>query len=241
MKKFTLGERAVYGVQRCSKELSESVWSRNFYWYLLDVLENDTWREYITEAFGRPCRFDDLRAFLTHKDGLCWPSVPEVLQMIQIVADCQKELPPEKNALPGPKLQQWAQNALAALKDAGVELLQEKAAVSLPLAEHGTNQHGEQEREDMIISTPPVGGTSQTYLLRRLARDRPDLLERVKTGEFKSARAAAIEAGIVKPVPILRLVDDHARVAAKMIELLGHEKATELATTVLSQAEGRSA
>ena len=34
----------------------------------------------------------------------------------------------------------------------------------------------------------------QSYLLRRLARDRPDILERVKAGEFKSARAAAIEA-----------------------------------------------
>ena len=34
-----------------------------------------------------------------------------------------------------------------------------------------------------------------------MARDAPDVLERVKAGEFKSARAAAIEAGIIKPVP----------------------------------------
>ena len=42
-------------------------------------------------------------------------------------------------------------------------------------------------------------GTSQTYLIRRLKRDRPDIAERLARGEFKSARAAAIEAGIIKP------------------------------------------
>jgi hypothetical protein len=42
-------------------------------------------------------------------------------------------------------------------------------------------------------------GETQTYLLRRLARDRPDILERVKSGEFRSARAAAIEAGTFWP------------------------------------------
>lgn len=42
-------------------------------------------------------------------------------------------------------------------------------------------------------------------------------LDRVKAGEFKSARAAAIEAGIIRPVPTVRLVDDPAKVA-KMIQ-----------------------
>jgi len=42
------------------------------------------------------------------------------------------------------------------------------------------------------------GGNSRAYLLRRLARDRPDLLERLKKGEFATVRDAAREAGIVK-------------------------------------------
>lgn len=41
-------------------------------------------------------------------------------------------------------------------------------------------------------------GNSADYLTRRIARDRPDILERMKAGEFPSVRAAAIEAGIVK-------------------------------------------
>ena len=50
-------------------------------------------------------------------------------------------------------------------------------------------------------------GETEAYLLGRLARDAPDTLERVKSGEIKSARAAAIEAGIITPFPSLQLKD----------------------------------
>lgn len=46
--------------------------------------------------------------------------------------------------------------------------------------------------------TPTDRGNSAKYLLRRLQRDRPDLVQKVARGEIRSARAAAIEAGIVK-------------------------------------------
>lgn len=42
------------------------------------------------------------------------------------------------------------------------------------------------------------GGNSRDYLLRRLARDHPAILERLKAGEFATVRDAAREAGIVK-------------------------------------------
>ena len=44
----------------------------------------------------------------------------------------------------------------------------------------------------------PKQGTSQDYLLARLRRDHPAILSRLEAGEFRSVRAAAIEAGIVK-------------------------------------------
>ena len=43
------------------------------------------------------------------------------------------------------------------------------------------------------------GGNNQQYLVAKVARDCPDVLERMKEGEFLSARSAAIEAGILKP------------------------------------------
>lgn len=37
------------------------------------------------------------------------------------------------------------------------------------------------------------------YLAARIARDRPDILEKMREGEYPSVRAAAVDAGIVKP------------------------------------------
>jgi hypothetical protein len=46
---------------------------------------------------------------------------------------------------------------------------------------------------------PKVKGSGgQKYLVARIARDRPDVLERMKQGEFISVRQAAIAAGIVR-------------------------------------------
>ena len=53
-------------------------------------------------------------------------------------------------------------------------------------------------------STPTQrGSTSATYLLRPLARDFPDILKAYEDGKFRSVRAAAIAAGIIKvPTPL---------------------------------------
>lgn len=70
-----------------------------------------------------------------------------------------------------------------------------------PLKEHGTNQHREEEKKESghYHDNVQQQGTSSLYLTARIARDHPDIHERMKAGEFKSVRAAAIEAGIVKP------------------------------------------
>jgi hypothetical protein len=49
------------------------------------------------------------------------------------------------------------------------------------------------------------GGTGASYLVRRLKRDAPDIAAALARGEYRSARAAAIAAGIVKvPTPMER-------------------------------------
>jgi len=68
-----------------------------------------------------------------------------------------------------------------------------------------TSTQGKKGRTCSTTPPPQRGSTNQAYLLLRLARDAPELLERVKAGEINSARAAAIEAGIIKPVPTVRL------------------------------------
>lgn len=103
-------------------------------------------------------------------------------------------------------------------------------AKTRPLAEHGTNQH----REDFTTSNPPTGN-SQAYLLRRIARDQPELLDDIGPDKpHRSVRAAAIAAGIIKPVPIVRLVDDPAKVAASIKKHLSPEQITALVEALLA-------
>src|SRR5947209_7895448 len=49
-------------------------------------------------------------------------------------------------------------------------------------------------------------GNRSDYLVARIARDRPDILERMKAGAFTSVREAAREAGIVKQTSLVTQV-----------------------------------
>jgi hypothetical protein len=64
-------------------------------------------------------------------------------------------------------------------------------------------------------------------LTARIARDFPDILERMKEGEFKSVRAAAMEAGIRKPTATIPLDPEGA---ARLIR--EHSQGDALATLV---------
>jgi hypothetical protein len=78
-----------------------------------------------------------------------------------------------------------------------------------PLAGHG----GDRTEQDANGNLKAVGSNQAEYLVRRLKRDRPDIAARLGRGEFKSARAAGIAAGILKvptPLDLLRRAWDKA-------------------------------
>lgn len=60
---------------------------------------------------------------------------------------------------------------------------------------------GDRQKQYYNYNTEKIDaqGTSPEYLTARIARDRPDILERMKAGEYSSVRSAAIDAGIVDP------------------------------------------
>lgn len=99
--------------------------------------------------------------------------------------------------------------------------LADAATRAQPLAQHRRPTTKEQEVKGDNI-TFNERGTSQAYLLRRLARDAPEILDRVKAGEFKSARAAAIEAGIITSFPSLQLKEP-SPTARKLLSKKGKE------------------
>jgi hypothetical protein len=67
------------------------------------------------------------------------------------------------------------------------------------LTKHGEVGNGRSRVDDVNSTSDSKGGNSADYLAARIKRDRPDIAARVEAGEFRSMRAAALEAGIIKP------------------------------------------
>lgn len=80
----------------------------------------------------------------------------------------------------------------------------ELAVEATPLAEHRRPTKDEQQQGRAKTSTR---GETAEYLTRRIARDRPDILERMKRGEFRSVRAAAKAAGLVRELSTLEQLE----------------------------------
>jgi hypothetical protein len=100
-----------------------------------------------------------------------------------------------------------------------------KAAAAQPLARNGEIGNG---RESRVGVTKATMGNTGEYFLRRIARDRPELLDDIgKNKRLKSARAAAIEAGIITPFPSLQLKDP-SPTAQKLLAKKGKEWCLEL-------------
>jgi len=71
-----------------------------------------------------------------------------------------------------------------------------------PLMEHASGYTKTGGRGNKLHDNNNVvfgNGTDSEYLTNRIARDRPDILERMKAGEYRSVRSAAIDAGIIDP------------------------------------------
>lgn len=162
----------------------------------------------------------------------------EVLDMMIIVSKCQKELPPEKNVPHVQTLQQWARDALGKLDEQGLN--RNTAALADPMrkpkppAEPGPGRgHVKAGSETTGFSDRQERGA--TYLRRRLARDRPELLEQIGPEKpFRSVRAAAIEAGIIKPVAVARLTTPEA-IAAKLQQHLSPDDLARI-VAILTEA-----
>ena len=103
------------------------------------------------------------------------------------------------------------------------------AAVTKPLFKH--------EQQDLLNGAT---GSNVGYLMSRIARERPDILERMTNGEFKSMAAAAREAGIVrKRARTVSLSQNVERVAKNVVKHYGAEKARALGQ-LLIKANGEA-
>ena len=109
----------------------------------------------------------------------------------------------------------------------------ERAMDARPLGKTGGHRKkGETQR----VVVQHAGSSNADYLSSRIARDRPDIWERMKRGEFKSVAAAAREAGI--PVNISKRVvlsDDILRVSKALRVFYTAEQLQKLTAFITSE------
>lgn len=109
-----------------------------------------------------------------------------------------------------------------------------RAQAPKKLAEHRRPTADEESDKGVVNTFIERGSTNADYLTARIARDRPDILDRMKAGEYRSVRAAALDAGIVRrrvSIP----ADDCERAARA---LLRHFDAGELVAWLRRLSEG---
>jgi len=103
-----------------------------------------------------------------------------------------------------------------------------KAEVEAAIGKHGGDRRSPQAKEDQGSDHNLEIGRGAAYLQARLRRDAPEVADALERGEHRSVRAAAIEAGIIKPVPTVRLVADMAAVAGKLCQHLTRQQRIQL-------------
>jgi hypothetical protein len=186
----------VFSARSIAHDLESAVGEEAFYFYMREIIDSKLYEKYKDGVNGEERKFDGLLQFMQHKDGLGIKDLSLFEKCLSVVASSSHKMAEKAR---------WFM----------VELQEKK-----PLPKHGEIGNGRKDESRVDIVKSTEGGNSQRYLLQRLARDAPDTLERVKSGEIKSARAAAIEAGIITPFPSIALKDPvHA--AQRMLDRKG--------------------
>ncbi len=80
-----------------------------------------------------------------------------------------------------------------------IRRVQRLAAVAVPL-KHFWEVPGPGRGKKLPRTQKVQSGNRSVYLVNRIARDRPDVLARMKAGEFETVRQAARAAGILAPI-----------------------------------------
>lgn len=191
-------------------------------------LERSKWRElfikrqqYIHTEFehGCECVIDWLAEAEEFYEELGYSSADEMLEEAL-------EIPPD-----------WVRMAAAVLEATGENLSKAEIDHAIELKKHGGDRRSEQARQDQPICGSLKYGGNPDYLRARLRRDHPEIAEALERGEFRSARAAAIEAGIIKPIPTIRLTDDINKVAQAISRHLNNQQRIALAEALLPTVE----
>lgn len=158
---------------------------------LAAIVEDGTWRK-VPSGPDRPEPFTSFHRFVEANPpfGLGY-SIKQLRALLQL------QHPGEGAAV--------VRERMDAMRAEVARLIADDVPVS---AAHGEVGRGRRRVDD--INSNGQGGTSSAYVIGRLKRDRPDLAERVVSGEL-TPNAAARQAGITKPRVVLTSPESIAR------------------------------
>lgn len=179
----------VFSARALAHDLENAVGTEGFYFYMRKIINKELYKKYRDDINGEECKFDGLLQFMQHKDGLGIKDFALFKKCLGVVASSKHKMQDEAN---------WLL----------IEISKRQEVRAL-----GENQHTDESLKTQSTAQgcsdrTPTRGETADYLLRRIARDRPELLDDIgKSKRFKSARAAAIEAGIIEDIPSIQLKD----------------------------------
>lgn len=204
----------IYAARAGARSFFEGISDPTFFMTINKILDNSYYKQYEDPKHGEVFTFESLRDFVVHPEGL---DIPDWLPFM-------KALQAQDNGSAAKELYKRMLDL-----DSRLDPLVGSSSQVRPLAAHGGDRS--EQREQVAIShlkpANQLSSCSWDRIMPRLARDAPDVLERIKSGEFKSARAAAIEAGIITPFPSLQLKDP-APTAQKLLAKKGQEWCLQL-------------
>ena len=188
----------VFSARSIAHDLESAVGEEAFYFYMKEIIDNKLYEKYRDDVNGEECKFDGLLQFMQHKDGLGIKDLSLFEKCLGAVASSSHLM--AENAL-------WMKTVIQSSRNDRLHPRDPATGRTLKKAIHDNIMDGQ--------------GTSSDYLLRRIARNKPELLIEIGKGKrLKSARAAAIEAGIITPFPSLQLKDP-APTAQKLLAKKG--------------------
>jgi hypothetical protein len=200
----------VFSARSIAHDLESAVGEEAFYFYMREIIEQKLFEKYIDDVNGEVKQFTGLIDFMTNKEGLGIKDLPLFEKCLAVVASSKRKVKDDA---------QWLVGQIKLKK---------------PSLTHGENQYTTQSLKNQSTAqgrsdrTSSSRGETTDYLLRRIARDQPDLLDEIgRDKRFKSARAAAIEAGIITPFPSLQLKEP-APTAQKLLDKKGQHWCLQL-------------
>ena len=194
----------VYAARAGAKSFFEGISDPTFFMTINKILDDGYYKQYEDIKHGEVFTFESLRDFVVHPEGLDIPEWLPFMKALQAQDDgsAAKEL-------------YWRMVRFDAELDPLTGSALELKATGRPKGKKGYY--------DNLLQR----GVSSQYLAARLKRDSPEIAEALARGEFKSARAAAIEAGIITPFPSLQLKEP-VPTAQKLLAKMGGEWCLQL-------------